>query len=194
MIGDAALRKIIGADTLGAVAGADLTAPVGRTFGGSALAFTVEHARAQDIHRGGAVFVLRAAVLHHDDDAGRDVGDANRGFGLVDMLAARTLRAHCLDTQIAVLDVDVDVLGFRQHGHRGGRGVDAAGGFGIRHALDAMHAGFEFQFGKRAAALHFGDDFLVAAHGAFAGGHHFDLPALKCGETLVHAEQVAREQ
>ena len=65
---------------------------------------------------------------------------------------------------------------------------------GVGHALHPVHAGFEFQFGERAAALHLGDDFLEAAHGAFAGGDHLDLPALQGGKTLIHPEQVAGEQ
>jgi hypothetical protein len=51
-----------------------------------------------------------------------------------------------------------------------------------------------FSFGERAAALHLGDDFLVAAHGAFGGRDHLDLPALQRGEPLIHPEQVAGEQ
>ena len=102
--------------------------------------------------------------------------------------------AHGVDLQIRFVDLDVDVLGFRQHGDRRGRGVDAALRFGVRHALHAMHAGFEFQLGEGAAAADFGDDFLVAAHGAFARGDHLDLPALLGGIALVHAEQIAGEQ
>ena len=41
---------------------------------------------------------------------------------------------------------------------------------GVGHALHAVHAGLELQLGEGAAAADFGDDFLVAAHGAFAGG------------------------
>ena len=66
--------------------------------------------------------------------------------------------------------------------------------FGVGYALDAMHAGFEFQFGEGAAAADFGDDFLEAAHRAFARGDDFDLPALIGGVTLIHAEQIAGEQ
>ena len=72
--------------------------------------------------------------------------------------------------------------------------MDAAGAFGVRHALHAVHAGFELELGERAAAADFRDDLLVAAHRAFAGGDHLDLPALLGGVALVHAEQVAREQ
>src|ERR1700680_157310 len=64
----------------------------------------------------------------------------------------------------------------------------------VGHALHPVHAGFEFQLCKCAAATHFGDDFLEATHGAFAGGDHLDLPALQACKTLIHPEQVAGEQ
>ena len=115
-------------------------------------------------------------------------------FGLVDVLAAGALRAHGIDPQIVVLDVDIDVLDLRQHRHRRRRSVNAPLRLGVGHALHPVHAGLEFQLGERAAALHFGNDFLVAAHGAFAGGDHFDLPALQGGKALIHPEQVAGEQ
>ena len=89
---------------------------------------------------------------------------------------------------------DVDLLRLGQHRDRRGRGVDAAGRLGIGHALHPMHARFEFQLGKRAAAADLGDDFLVAAHRAFARGDDLDLPALLGGIALVHAEQIAGEQ
>ena len=57
-----------------------------------------------------------------------------------------------------------------------------------------MHAGFEFQFGEDAAAVHFGDDFLEAAFAAFAHRDDFGFPALLGGVALVHAEQVAGKQ
>ncbi len=119
------------------------------------------------------------------------MGDADRGFGLVDVLAAGALRAHGLDPQIVALDLDVDLLDLRQHGYRRRRGVNAPLRLGVGHALHPVHAGFEFQFGERAAALHFGDDFLKTPHGAFAGGDHLDLPALQTREALIHPEQVA---
>src|ERR1700743_2701343 len=181
MIGDAALREIIGADAFRAIAGADLLLAIGRASRIDALTLGVVDARAQDVHRGCAVLVLRPAVLHHHDNAGWNMGDADRRFGLVNVLTAGALRAHGLDPQILVLDVDVDILDLRQHGNRRGRGVDAALRFGIGNALHAMHAGFEFQFGEGAAALHLGDDFLVAANRTFAGRNHLDLPALQTG-------------
>src|SRR5438132_638990 len=50
VVGDAALRKIIGADALGAVAGAYLLAAIRRARRLDALALGVVDARAQDVH------------------------------------------------------------------------------------------------------------------------------------------------
>src|SRR5882757_9322049 len=141
MIGDAALWKIIGADALGTVAGADLLAAIRRAGRIDALLLGVVDAGAQDVHRRGAVLMLRAAVLHHHHDAGRNVGDPDCGFGLVDVLAAGALRAHGLDPEIIALDIDIDFLDLRQHGHGGSRGVDAPLGLGVGYALHTVHAG-----------------------------------------------------
>ena len=46
--------------------------------------------------------------------------------------------------------------------------------FGRRHALDAVHAGFEFQLREDALARNRGDDFLVAAGLALARRRHLD--------------------
>ena len=72
--------------------------------------------------------------------------------------------------------------------------MDAPAGLGRRHALHAVHAGFEFQMGKDALARHRGDDFLVAADLAVAGRDDLDPPAARGGIALIHAEQVAGEQ
>jgi len=84
------------------------------------------------------------------------------------VLAAGALRAHGVDLEIVIVDFDVDIFHLGQHRDGGGRGVDAAGGFGVGHALHTVHAGFEFELGEDAAAAHLGDDFLEAALAAFA--------------------------
>jgi len=55
--------------------------------------------------------VLRPLVLAGDDDSGRDVGDANRGIGDVDVLAARAARPIGVDPQVLLLDIDLDIVG-----------------------------------------------------------------------------------
>ncbi len=115
-------------------------------------------------------------------------------FGLVDVLAAGAPGAHGLDTQIIVPDLDIDLLDLGHYGDRGGGCVDAPLRLGVRHALHPVHAGLELQLRERAAALHLGDDFLVAADAAFARRDHLDLPALQGREALVHPEQISGEQ
>ena len=62
-----------------------------------------------------------------------------------------------------VVDLDLDLLGLGQHGDRDGRGVDAALGLGLGHALHAVDAALELQPAVDAVALDQGDDLLDAA-------------------------------
>jgi hypothetical protein len=66
--------------------------------------------------------------------------------------------------------------------------VDAAGCFGVGHALHAVHAGLELEFCEHAAAGNFGDNFLETALGALRERDHLGLPALLGRVALVHAE------
>ena len=124
----------------------------------------VAQPRRQQRHRAGAVLVLRALVLALDDDARRQVRDADRRVGLVDVLAAGARRAIRVDLQIRLVDLDLaDVLRLREHGDRAGRRVNAPLRLGIRHALHAMHAGLELQLRVRALARDARDDLAIAA-------------------------------
>ena len=91
-----------------------------RALGVGPLTLGLKDARAQQRHRLGAVLVLRALRLNGDDDARRQMSDANGGFGLVDVLSARALGAHGVDLEIAVLDLDVDVARLGHDGDGGG--------------------------------------------------------------------------
>src|SRR5262249_37436418 len=66
--------------------------------------------RLQHAHAFGAVAVLRAIVLALHHDPGREVGDAHRRLGLVDVLAARARGAVDVDAQVGRVDVDLDRL------------------------------------------------------------------------------------
>ncbi len=138
--------------------------------------------------------MLRALVLALDHDAGRQVRDADRRVGLVDVLAAGPGRAEGVDAQLGRIERDVlDLVEFRQDRHGARRRVDAALRLGGRHALHAVRARLELEARIGAAADHAADDFLVAAVLAGALAQHLDLPALPLGKAGVHAEQVARE-
>ncbi len=45
---------------------------------------------------------------------------------------------------IGRIELDIELTGFREHGHGSGRCLDAALGFRLGHALYAVHAGFVF--------------------------------------------------
>ncbi len=121
------------------------------------------------------------------------MSDAHRRVGLVDVLAAGTRGTVGIDADILIEDFNLDILGFRQNRHGGCRGMDATTGFGGRHALYAVNAGFELQLAENTLAGHRGDDFLVAAHLTFGHRVDLDLPALPRGITAIHTEQVAGE-
>ena len=65
---------------------------------------------------------------------------------------------------------------------------------GVRHALDAVNAGFELQLCEDACPLDLGDDLFEATGRALARRDDIDLPALGLGIALVHAEEVAGEK
>jgi hypothetical protein len=54
--------------------------------------------------------VLRALGLAGHDDAGRDVGDADRRVGLVDVLAARARRAIGVDAQVGSSLISISIV------------------------------------------------------------------------------------
>src|SRR4029078_1554070 len=100
MIGDAALRKVVSADLLGAVPGPDLAAALLRNRVLLLAHLDLEEPRAKHLERFCAGLDLRLLVLLRDDEAGRDVRDADGRIGRVDALAAGPARAECIDAQI----------------------------------------------------------------------------------------------
>src|SRR5690606_5917908 len=132
--------EVVGPDLFAALARADLGAALLRALRVDALLLEVEQARAQDGQRLGLVLELRLLVLTLHDEARRQMRDAHGRVRRVDALAARPARAHDVDAQILVPDLDVDLFGLGHHGDRHGRGVDAALALGRGHALDAVDA------------------------------------------------------
>ena len=105
------------------------------------------------------------------------MGQANGGFGLIDVLTARAAGFAGFHDDIGGVDLDLDILRLGQDRHRGGRGLNATLGFGFGNALDAMHAAFEFEAGPDAVALHHKGDFLEAAKLGLVGVHQRELVA-----------------
>ena len=143
------------------------------------------------------VLQLALLVLAGDDDAGRQVGDADRGVGGVDALAAGAGGAVDVDAQVVGVDLDLDLLGLGVDEHAGGAGVDAALRLGDGHPLHAVHAALVLQPGPHALValgLHGDRDVLVAAEVGVLGVDDLGLPADALGVAQVHPQQVAGEQ
>src|ERR1700719_1400484 len=193
VIGYAILRIVVGADFLGAVAGFDLSAALGGQGGLLFFHFLFIEAGAQDAHGFGAIFDLRFFVLLRDDQAAGNVRDAHGGVSGVHGLAAGTGGTEGVDSQVLGFDFDVDIVGFRKHGHGCGGSVNAALLLGGGNALHAVHATFVFQFRIHFVALNGGDDFLDSALRRRRAFEDFDLPALRFGVARIHAIEVASE-
>src|SRR5215469_11817904 len=108
VVGDAALREIIGPHPLRAVTAADLALAVGGARRIARLPFQLVEPRAQHLEGTRLVLVLRFLVLLDHHEPGRQMGDAHRAVGGVDRLPTRPTRPVDVDTQILVVDLDVD--------------------------------------------------------------------------------------
>ena len=195
MVGDAALREIVGADALAAIAAADLQAARRRRlrFGLRALLLRASVAFSRFIALSRLACWERSVWFSTTMPLGRWVMRIADSVLLTCWPPAPEER-KVSTLQVGRIDLDfLDRLVVGQDRDRRGRGVDAALRLGLRHALHAVRAGFELESRIGAAALDARDDFLVAAVFAGAGGQDFQLPALALGVARVHAEQVAGE-
>src|SRR5258705_4704873 len=194
LVGEAVLREVVRAHLLGPLAATDLRAACGARLELASLLLAREEARAQDGHRLCLVLELRPLVLAGHDLPGRDVRDPYRGVGRVHSLPALATRAVYVDLEIALWDLDVDLLGLRKHRDRRGRRMDAPLRLGRGHALHAVHARFELQLAVRALARDPEDDLFEAALLRVALRQDLDLPAVALGVAREHPVEIGREQ
>src|SRR4051812_49274725 len=185
MVGDAVLREVIGADLLAAIAGADLRLALLRHGGSLLFLLDLVKTRTQDAHTFFTVLYLRFFVLAADHGAGWNMRDAHGGICGVHGLSAGTRGAESIDAQIFGFDLDIDILGFGQHGNRDGGSVNAPLGLGLRNALHAMHAAFVFQFRIRALAFDQRNNLFKPADAGLGTGEDLHLPSLLFGEATV---------
>jgi murein DD-endopeptidase MepM/ murein hydrolase activator NlpD len=181
--------------------GADLVAPADVGLGGligdglflALLELALVEPRAQHLPRRRPVLVLRALGLDHDRKPGRDVGETDRRFGLVDVLTAGAARAHRIGAHVGLLDVDDDaVVDHREDGDARERGMAARIGVERRDAHQAVHAAFGLEPAERVVALDLDGRRLDAR--LLAGGllEIIDLVAVLLGPARVHAQQDGR--
>ena len=134
--------------------------------------------------------MLRAVVLAERHDIGREVGEPDRGFGLVDVLAAGAAGAQRIDAHVRLVDVDLDAVVDRRIDVDAGEGrVAARIGIERRNAHQAMHAvlGFEPAIGVTALDLDGGR--FDAGLFALSFLDIVDLEIVLFGPARVHAQQ-----
>ena len=110
------------------------------------------------------------------------------------MLTARAGAAVGVDLQVLRVDVHLDGVHLRQHGHGGGAGVDAAAGLRLRHALDAVHPAFKLQAGVRPLPA---DEQARLAHAAelrLVEVRDLGLPAVRVGVHGIHSIETMRKE
>ena len=194
MIRHPPLREVIGTNALVAHPRSDLTAPLGRAFGALPGALGGIQARGEDLHRAILILILASLILTLDDRARRQVRDADGALGLVDVLTARAGAAVGVDLQVLRVDVHLDGVHLRQHGHGGGAGVDASAGLRLRYALDAVHPAFKLQAGVRPLPA---DEQACLTHAAelrLVEVRKLGLPAVRVGVHGIHSIETMRKE
>ena len=147
----------------------------------------------EDAHRRLLVRGLRALVLALHDDAGRKMRDAYRTVGLVDVLAARSLGAVGVDLEVALVDLDVGVVGKeRRDDHGCERRLAAVGGVEGREADEPVLAPLGLQDPVGVLALDGEGRALEARLLAGARLEELDLEAPVGAPALVHPQHHLR--
>ena len=145
------------------------------------LQLAVEQARGEHRHRLRAVAMLRAVVLAFDDEAGRQVRDAHRRIGLVDVLAAGARRAERVDAQVGGIDRRCrrsgSASGITATVHAEVWMRPCASVSGTRCTRWPPDSNLSFEYAPSPTMR--SDHFLVAAELRRRLGHDLDLPALR---------------
>lgn len=126
VVGDSALREVVGSDLLASVAATDLPLSDARSFGVQPILLGLKQLGAENFHRLEAVLLLATLVLARDDDAAWFVNNANRRLVLLHVLTARRACPEGRDFEIVIRDFDVNFFSFGKDGHGGRRSVDPA--------------------------------------------------------------------
>ena len=116
------------------------------------------------------------------------------GGDFVDVLTTGAAGPVDLHFDVRRIDLHIHLVHFRQHGYRGSGGVDPAAGFGFRHPLNPVYAGFILQPGVGAPAHHQKIRFLHASQFRFAVVHQLNFPAHFGGVHGIHPKKAVGKQ
>ena len=194
MVGDTALRIVVGTNLCRTVAGRNERLTLRCDFVEILLVFEVEDSRTQLLEGLLGVLQLRFLVLTLHDDTRRDVGQTDCRVGGVHRLTTRARCAEDIFANIVPRHLDVELVCLRKDGNRRSGGVDTTLCLGLRNALHAVHSRLVFE---RAIYVGTGDlhnHLLITTNGTLREGGNLVTPTLRLDILGVHTHQVAGEQ
>ena len=194
MIGHAVLGEVVGADLTAAVAAAHLLLALLGNGGVLLLQLCLIQAGTENFHGALTVLMLAALVLTLHHRACGQVGNADGGLRLIDVLTACARGAIGVDLQLGGVDSELHLFCLGHDRHGGGRGLNATRGLRLRDALDAVGARLELQAGIGACALHGSHHFLHATQLRLVDGDDVYGKTTALGIHGVHTQQVCSEQ
>ena len=115
--------------------------------------------------------------------------DSDRWFGLVDMLTTCAGWAENIDPEFLIVDIQLDLLGFRQNGDCCCGGLYSSLRFGFRNSLNPMNSAFVFEARIRALSLYREWDFLYTAKLGSVGVYNLGLPPFCFSIHRIHSEK-----
>ena len=185
MVGNAALRKVVGPDALRAVAGTDLR--LARFHRSEALrAFQIVRYALEDVllpiaDFDAAIFpptmTMRVSQMRQADGA----------IGFIHVLTAGAAAIVSIRMSSGHVDIDVFRFGQDRDGCRGG--VHAPAGFRRRNVLHPMYAGSRISGAETRPARC--DRFPTSAKIVFRRRNDFRFPASEIGIPGIHGEEIA---
>ena len=140
------------------------------------------------------VLQLRTLGLAAYDNSRRNMGEANCGIGLVNVLTACARRTVSVHVNIGFANFHIDFFGFGENRNGCRRSMHATLRFGIGNALHTVHATFKFESAVNAIAFDENANFFVAADSSFGRILNRHLPAHTIAVTAIHPEKIARKK
>src|SRR5690242_8657299 len=122
------------------------------------------------------------------------MGDPHRAVGRIDRLSTGPAGAKDVDAQLLIVDPYIHLFGLREHRNGRRRSMYAAASFGLRHALDAVHAGFELQPREDVGTADRRARLLATPETGLGKIEKLEPPASERRVSLVHAKELGGEQ
>ena len=122
------------------------------------------------------------------------IAQTDTRFHFVHVLTTGTTGAEGIPFNLTFVDMNLELIGFRQYSDCSGRGVHSALRLSGRHTLYAMHTAFILQSAINIGTADGEVNLLVAAYSSLADTGYRELPALRVAEAFLHLKQVTGKQ